>query len=526
MPEVKTRPSAKTAAPSKLKAINPATGKLIREIQAFSPDQTAAAFENARKAQSEWESLSISERMVYFKKLRHLMSKKLEQIVQIVASDTGKPKTEVLTAEVMPVLDAIVHFEKHAEKVLSRKAAGTPMLFWGKKSYIEYMARGAVLIISPWNYPLQLAMIPMLSALAGGNAVILKPSEITPLTGLLIEILFKEAGFPNNVVQAAHGGKDVGEALTKGKPDYIFFTGSVKTGKAIQAQAAKDLIPTTLELGGKDPMIVFKDANIERAVNGAVWGAFTNSGQVCMSVERLYVERPVYHAFIAKLRDAVQALKQGHGDHDDIGSMSSPAQVDIVKEQLEDALQKGAKMVTGEAPEYWDTEEGLYIKPIILADVSAEMKILSEETFGPVLPVIPFDSEEEAVREANSTDFGLNASVWTKDMDKAERVVSRLVTGNAAINDVMVNVVNPELPFGGVKNSGIGSYHGEGGLRIFCHEKAVMADSGKKNYEIQWYPYKGKMPLFVKLFQNIYGSKQNVAEIAKLYTDILKKSKS
>ncbi|MFY4776821.1 aldehyde dehydrogenase family protein [Metabacillus sp. RGM 3146] len=525
MPEVKSKLSAKAASAQKLQAVNPATGRIIKEIDEFPIKQVSAAYQNARAAEKEWSSLRMKERLAYFRELRYLMSRKLEQIVQIISSDTGKTKTEALTADVMPVLDALVYFEQNAERILSRQSTSTPLLFLGKKSYIEYMSRGAVLVISPWNFPLQLAMIPMLSALAGGNAVILKPSEVTPLVGLLIEVLFKEAGFPEHTVQVAHGGKELGAALTKGKPDFIFFTGSVKTGKIIQAQAARDLIPTILELGGKDPMIVFKDANIERAVNGAIWGAFTNSGQVCMSTERLYVERPIYNAFVAKMREKVIQLKQGYGDNDDIGSMTSPLQLDIVKEQLEDAVCKGAKLITGELPDYWDSSNEMFIKPIILVDVNEDMDIIKEETFGPVIPIIPFDSEEEAINMANNSLYGLNASVWTNDLEKAEKVVSKLVTGNAAINDVMVSVVNHGLPFGGVKQSGIGRYHGEGGLRAFCHEKAVMADTGKKNYEIQWYPYKGKHQLFLKLFQNIFGPDKKWGESAKLYLDIVKYSK-
>ncbi|AZB42511.1 aldehyde dehydrogenase family protein [Bacillus sp. FJAT-42376] len=507
-----------------LKAMNPATGNKITEIEEVKLSEAGRIFQQAEQVQKEWQEKTIKERLEYFKALRLLMASKLDAMTTIVHADTGKPKAEALATDIMPVIDSIQHLEKTAESVLGRQNPPTPMLFWGKKSYIEYMARGTVLIISPWNYPLQLAVIPVLSALAGGNAVVLKPSEVTPLTGKLIELLFKEAGFPDGLVQVAQGGKELGEALVKEKPDYIFFTGSVKTGKIIQEQAAKDLIPTTLELGGKDPFIVFEDANLDRAAKAAVWGAFTNSGQVCMSTERVYVEGSVYQTFVRKVQELTMNLKQGASLHDDLGSMTFPQQVKTVKEQVEDAISKGAKLAAGNVPSDWD-ENSMYIKPMILVDVKQDMAIMQDETFGPVMPIMPFDTEEEAIELANGTVYGLNASVWSSDSAKAERVVSRLVTGNAAINDVMLTVMNPNLPFGGAKQSGIGRYHGEGGLRIFCHEKSVMADPGKRNSEIQWYPYRGKYKPFKVLFETLFGRDKNWKAAAQAYRSIMKQSK-
>ncbi|MGD7008934.1 aldehyde dehydrogenase family protein [Metabacillus sp. 84] len=507
-----------------LKTINPATGTEMKEIEEVSLSSTARIYQQAEQAQKDWQGKSVSERLAYFQSLRLLMASKLDQLSTIIHADTGKPKAEALATDIMPVIDYIQHIEKTAEASLNRQSQSTPVLFWGKKSYIEYMARGTVLIISPWNYPLQLSLIPVLSALAGGNAVVLKPSEVTPLTGRLIELLFKESRFPDQIVQVAQGGKELGEALIKEKPDYIFFTGSVKTGKIIQEQAARDLIPTTLELGGKDPMIVFEDANLERAAKAAVWGAFTNSGQVCMSTERVYVQRSVYQTFVRKVQELTMNLKQGTSIHDDLGSMTFPKQIQIVKEQVEDALNKGAVLAAGDAPENWDNDS-MFIKPMVLLNVNQEMDIMKEETFGPVMPIMPFDREEEAIELANGTSYGLNASVWSGDMEKAERVVASLVTGNAAINDVMLTVMNPNLPFGGAKNSGIGRYHGEQGLRIFCHEKSVMTDSGKRNTEIQWFPYKGKYKPFKTLFQTMFGRNKNWKAAGQAYREIMKASK-
>lgn len=488
----------------------PATGEPIGGLDPTPLDQVCAIYTRGREAFPAWAGLPIDQRLSHLRRLRLLMVEQMEQITTVVAESAGKTKVEAITADIMPVLDAIAHMERHAPKVLVRQKHPTPIVLVGKRSYVEYIPRGIVLVISPWNFPLQLAMIPMLSALAAGNTVVLKPSEVTPMVGRLIEDLFRQAGFPPAVVQVAHGGRELGAALTAGKPDYIFFTGSVRTGKVIATQAAKDLIPTTLELGGKDPMIVFADANLERAVQGAMWGAFTNSGQVCMSVERLYVERPLYERFVVRLVEEVKRLRQGVDLDDDIGSMTFPGQLDVIREHLEDALARGARLLTGAKPSEWEHGKGLFVPPTVLVDVSQEMMIMQEETFGPLLPIIPFDSEDEAIHLANDSRFGLNASVWSSDIAKAERVASRLVAGAVVINHVIITNANHHLPFGGAKESGWGRYHGEIGLRSFCHEKSVMVDRGRQTTELPWYPYRGKYELLYSLFQSYYSARRDL----------------
>lgn len=505
----------------KLKVVAPATGKEIGEVDETPISEVVQFYDKGRTAFRKWSKLSVNERLAYFQKLKSYMVEHMEEIAQTISDDTGKVLTEALVADIMPTLDGIEHICRHAPKMIKRQKVKTPLLLIGKQSFIEYMPRGVVLVISPWNYPLQLAMVPMLSALASGNSVILKPSEVTPLVGKCIEDLFLKAGFPEGVVQVAHGGKEVGAAFTNGKPDYIFFTGSVRTGKIIQQVAAKDLIPTTLELGGKDPMIVFADANLERAAKGAAWAAFTNSGQVCMSAERLYVEKSVYQEFMVKLKDEIMSLKQGTDVNADVGSMTFPSQIDIVREHIEDALEKGAELEAGTPPQHWD--RGMFIPLTLMTNVNHSMKIIQEESFGPVLPVIPFEGEEEAVHLANDSVYGLNASVWTNDISKARRIASQLVSGAVVINDAIVTIANHGLPFGGTKQSGVGRYHGEAGLRIFCHEKAVMEDKGRKRTEIQWYPYHQKYPDFLNLFKSYFQPKRNWISFAKSYLSLLKK---
>ncbi len=506
----------------KLKAIAPATGEQIGVIDQTPISQVDQFYQRGRNAFTAWSMLSVNERLAFLWRLKEIIVERMEEVAKIIAADTGKVLPEALIADIMPTLDGIEHICRHAENILKRKKVTTPILLIGKKSYVEYMPRGVVLVISPWNYPFQLAMIPVVSALAAGNSIILKPSEVTPLVGKCMEDLFREAGFPEGVIQVAHGGKEVGAAFTAGKPDYIFFTGSVRTGKVIQEAASKNLIPCTLELGGKDPMIVFADAHIERAAKGAAWAAFTNSGQVCMSAERLYVERQVYEKFLLLLKKEISKLRHGTDENDDVGSMTFPGQIQIVKEQLDDALTKGAVLETGVPP--WEWKPGMFLPLMVLTNVNHEMKLIQEESFGPILPVIPFDHEDEVINLANDTEYGLNASVWTSDIKKARRVASRLVSGAVVINDAIITVANHSLPFGGAKQSGLGRYHGEMGLKIFCHEKSIIEDKGRKKTEIHWYPYKDKYPLFLTLFKSYFKTKRNWLGFAKSYLTLLKKN--
>ncbi|MCU9613786.1 aldehyde dehydrogenase family protein [Caldibacillus lycopersici] len=507
---------------SLLQVINPATGEHIENITETNVADVPLMYEKSRNAFQSWSQLAVEERLQYLKKLKEVMVQEMDAIAKTIVKDTGKVPTEALVADIMPSIDAVGHIIKHAKAMLKPHKAKTPLLLIGKKSYVEYMARGVVLVISPWNYPLQLAFVPMISALASGNSVILKPSEVTPLVGKCIEQLFQKAGFPEAVVQVAHGGKELGAAFTAGNPDYIFFTGSVKTGKIIQEVAAKQLIPTTLELGGKDPFIVFADANLKRAAKGAVWAAFTNSGQVCMSAERMFVERTVYDEFLQLVKKETEILVQGTDENADIGSMTFPGQVAIVKQQVQEALEKGAQLESGIHPEKWD-KQSMFIKPIILTNVHMDMEIVREETFGPVMPIIPFDTEEEAIILANQSEYGLNASVWTQDSHRARRVARQLISGAVTINEAIVSVANHYLPFGGAKHSGIGRYHGEQGLRMFCHEKAIVMDRGKRNQEIQWYPYKGTYSQFLQLFQSYFAKKTRWGTFLKSYVRLLKK---
>lgn len=486
---------------------NPATGEALGTLTEATPEQVEQAMTRARIAYQGWSGTSLSERLSYLPRIRQYLVDHGEEIARKISEATGKIAMEAYLTEIFVTIDTIRFYEKHAHQMLSDQPVPTPLVLWPKKSYIHYKPMGVVAVISPWNYPFQLAVIPVLSALVAGNTVILKPSEVTPSTGLLIEEMFAAVSMPEGVVTVLHGGREVGAALVASRPDKIFFTGSVNTGKKIMAAASEHLIPVELELGGKDPMIIFEDAHLERAANGALWGAFTNSGQVCMSVERLYVHEKVYPEFLRLVTEKAKALRQGYPAQAEVGSMTSAGQIAIVREHVEEALAAGATLVTGGIP----STDSMFIAPTILTNVTSEMKIMRDETFGPVLPIMTFTSEEEAIRLANSSPYGLNASVWSADKTKADRVARQLDSGNVCINDVIISYANPHLPFGGVKQSGIGRYRGPSGLQAFTHSISVIHDPGKRKREFNWYPYtKDQETTFVGLTNLLYGKLQHV----------------
>ncbi|WP_253957364.1 aldehyde dehydrogenase family protein [Paenibacillus oleatilyticus] len=507
------------------RAVNPATGEEGEEIRATPLEAVDPMMQKAKTTSARWRQTPVAERLTYLRRIRYYITEHFEECAELIVEATGKPLVEAATHELFIVADAIKHVESCAVKTLKTRKAKTPLTLFGKQSAISYHPRGVVLVIAPWNFPFQLAMIPALSALTAGNSVIIKPSEVTPLVGKLMERIFAAAGFPEGLVQIAHGDGTLGARLIEAEPDYIFFTGSVQTGARIQQEAAKRLIPTTLELGGKDPMIVFADANLERAVRGAVWGSLANSGQACISVERIYVERSVYADFTARLKQEVSRLRQNGTEDTDLGSMTFSKQVDIVSEHVRHALAEGAELECGIHPEQWRLTQGLQVQPIVLTQVNPQMKVMREETFGPVMNVMPFDHEMEAVELANDSSFGLNASVWSRDLTKARRVADLLECGGVCINDVMVTIANPYLPFGGIKRSGIGRYHGEEGLTLFCHQKAVVLDRGTKPAEVNWFPYAGKYPVFGRLIKSWYGSRRSLLGFIRAYLELMRKSK-
>ena len=483
---------------------SPINSEIIATVQSTKPDDLKQIYSDASDSFKIWSNLSLKERLKYMQSLRKYLAEMGDELSREISKATGKPVIEAYTSEILSVIEAIKFYEKTAEDTLDTKKVSSPLYFKLKKGYIEYRPLGTVLVISPWNFPFNLSMIPVISALIAGNSVILKPSFETLAVGKLIERIFTSLNFPKKIVQVIYAVTDsgLGEKLIDLKPDKIFFTGSTSTGKKILKQAAEHFIPVELELGGKDPMIVFKDANLERAASAAVWGAFTNSGQVCLSVERAYVHEDIYDEFISLVKSKIGELWQGSEPYADLGCMTSDNQIQIVKSHIEDAKDKGATVYT--KIELMDSTR--FISPVLLTDVNHDMLVMREETFGPVLPVMKFKYEDEAIEWANDSIYGLGASIFTSDSNKASRVSAKINAGVIAINEVIVPVANMALPFGGVKSSGMGRYHGKEGLLTFVNQVSIVEDTGIKNKELQWFPYsKNKMNLIKKMVKMLYS---------------------
>ena len=448
-------------------------------------------FERARKVQEQIQQLSIERRIEEMMKVNSYIIANREKIITRIVEETGKARFDALASELFEVLDVIDHFQKVTPKILQDQHVETPLVLMGKKSRIFYEPLGVILVIAPWNYPFYQGIVPSLLAFLAGNAVIFKPSEVTPMRGVLEDVL-QNSGFLKDAIQVVYGGKDVGAKLIEAKPDKIHFTGSVASGKKIMEAAAKQLIPVDLELGGKDPSIVFEDVNIERTVNGVMWGSFTGCGQSCTSLERLYVHEAIFDKFVELLTDRVKKLRYSSANRNyqspedcDVGAMTTEFQCQIIERHLTDAVQKGAKILTGGR-----REAGIrHFPPTVLVEVTHEMLIMTEESFGPVLPIMKFRTEDEAIRLANDSPYGLGASVWSKDIDRGVRVARKIKCGNVSINSHMLTEGNPALPFGGVKDSGFGRYKGAHGLTTFCNSKSIIIDKQSDVIEPHWYPF-------------------------------------
>lgn len=465
-------------------AISPIDGRLIQSYSVSDQPTLIEYFDVARGAGKQWAEKDVKQRLYYLSAFKNQILADIDDITEILVSVTGKVKTEVLMGEVYPLLDMLRYYEKNAAIILSPQAVSTSALaFPNAEAAYYYHPYGVVAVISPWNFPFQLTLYPLLSALLAGNAVIFKTSELSLPVGELIMQLFAKINLPDGLVHWIVGDANTGMCLIDQRPDLVFFTGSLQAGRAVMANAAQHPIPVILELGGKDAMLVFADAQLDRVINAAMYGAFSNSGQVCVSIERLYVEESIFKLSVQQLCAAVSTLKVGHGHEADLGAMSSEKQIDIIKMHYQDAVAKGAK--TSGPLNITDA----YVYPVVLWNITDDMLIMQQETFGPLLAVLPFTHESEVIDKINADPHGLNASLWSKDISKAKRVAHQLNVGNWVINDVIKNIGHPGLPFGGVKNSGFGRYHGAEGLRSFSYTVSGLISRSHFIKEPNWFPY-------------------------------------
>ncbi len=480
---------------------DPGTGAELGRVPLTSPEEVAQAVRRAGAAQPAWARLSFKARARVVLKAREIMLGQIVELATLVSRETGKPVTEAISMEVVPTLDAMHYYATYTANLLKPQKIDIGQYgLMGRSSRILYKPIGVVGIISPWNFPLATPAQEVVMALMSGNAVVLKPSELTPLIALKVGEIFRRAGLPEGLLEIVTGDGSTGAALIDARVDKIMFTGSVATGKRVAEAAAKHLTPVVLELGGKDPMVVLADADIENAARGAVWGAFANSGQACASVERCYVHESIAPQFLARVLTDTQALRQevGTKEDTDVGSMTNERQLQIVEEHVSDAVERGAKVVTG--GKRGNNMDGFFYPPTVLTNVDHRMTIMRDETFGPVLPVMTFKTEDEAIRLSNDSVFGLTASVWTKDIARGHRLAERIEAGTVMVNEVLYTHGIAQTPWGGIKESGYGRTHGRMGLLELVSPRHIHVNRISFLPDLWWFRYD---PGAQKLFQGL-----------------------
>ena len=473
-----------------LESFNPATGELLGTVETITPEQVQGVVDDVAEVQPFWAQLSLADRARYMRRAADVLVEDMEEVASLLTREQGKPLAESYVMELVPTIDALHWCANAGPKILADERIPYPQAFLKtKRSHFSYEPLGVVGVIAPWNYPWSIPFGEVAIALMAGNGVVLKPASLTPLLGERIQKVFDDAGFPEGLVRTVHGGGAIGNALCEASTQKIFFTGSVDVGRRVGKVCAERLKGSVLELGGKDPQIVCADADLANAVSGCVWGGFANSGQTCSGIERTYVVESVADRFLEGVRRETERLTVGDplDWQTEIGPMVSADQADIVTELVDDALSSGADRLTGgptEVPGF----SGRFIAPTVLAGVEDEMRIMKEEIFGPVVPVIVVKDEAEAVERANDSNFGLGASVWTKDRAKGERIARRIESGMVWINDHSYSHGAAQCSWGGVKESGVGRSHSKFGFYECVNIKLVAWEPGLTR-DFWWQPY-------------------------------------
>ncbi|HVF30140.1 MAG TPA: aldehyde dehydrogenase family protein, partial [Pyrinomonadaceae bacterium] len=526
---------------------NPATGDEVGRVAQTSEEDVRTAVARSREAFHRWKTTSFRTRGRLVMRAREIIISEMDQIAGLISAESGKPFGEAIAMEIAPVLDLMQHFARRAERLLRPRRVNIGLYTtMGRYSKIVYHPLGVVGIIPAWNYPFSIPLGEAVMAVMAGNSVVIKPSELTPLIGMKIAEIFERADAPGDLVQVVTGDGRTGAALVDAAPDKIMFTGSVATGKKIAAAAAKNLTSVVLELGGKDPMIVFDDANLELAAGAAVWGAFCNSGQSCSSVERLYVQEGAAEKLTKLIVDRTRQLTQGSGDREDvsIGAMSSERQLQIVEDHVDAFRKAGAKIEIGGgrsqgsrsavlSPTFkkYDTGDGLYFSPTVISGATNDMRPMQEETFGPTLPIATFRTEEEAIRLANDSEFGLTASVWTSDYARGKRVAAQIEAGSVCVNEVLYTHGIGQTPWGGFKNSGRGRTHGTEGLMELVQPQHIHVNRLALLPNAWWMPYSATGVATFRQFAtrfasgSIFKTGLMIPQLARRIRELMKKGK-
>jgi acyl-CoA reductase-like NAD-dependent aldehyde dehydrogenase len=486
-PELKRQGST----PAVVRTYAPASGELLAELPVTSDDEVRRVVARARKAQRAWAVLPVEERAQRLLRLRDALAEHAEDLVEVVSRECGKPRHEALMHEVTTLLDHIGWLCSRAPAALAPEKLDLHLMKH-RTSEVRYEPRGVVGVISPWNFPLVIPMGGVVEALVAGNAVVVKPSEVTPLVLLETKKIYDSTGLPEDLFAVVVGFGPTGAALIDAGIDFCVFTGAVETGRKVAAACGQRLIPCTMELGGKAPLVACEDCDIERTANAIVWGGFANSGQACISVERVYAHEKVYQPILDRVKALVAGLQQGDPARDfvDVGAIIFPKQIEIARRLVDDALGKGARLVCGGK---MLPGPGQFFEPTVLADCNHTMSVMRDEIFGPVVPFMKVASDDEAIALANDSHLGLNAYVFSASKARARRLAERIEAGSVVVNDVLSNYAAIEAPFGGVKQSGFGKVHGIEGLREMCNRKHVSFDRvAMPARDPYWYPYTAK----------------------------------
>ena len=506
------RPLSGAPLPETLACRNPATLERLGDVPIFSRQQVADAVARARRAQAAWAQTSFAERRRVLSALCDYVVAHQEEICRICARDSGKTVVDAMMGEIFPVCEKLRYTVAHGEEDLSPEPRASGVLAH-KAVRVEYPPLGVVGVLAPWNFPFHNVVCPVIPALFAGNAVVVKVSEWTSWSAADFQAIFDDVlsacGHDKALVQIITGGAETGAALVTSGVDKLFFTGSPQNGRKVMAAAAETLTPVVLELGGKDPMIICDDADLDRAAGAAMLGVFTASGQMCVAAERIYVFDAVYDELVRRVVDQTRKLRQGPPTEDrggdfDVGAMTMPRQLDILERQIGDAIEKGARAVVGgKRNTAW---KGQFWEPTVLVDVDHTMAIVHEETFGPVMTIIRVRDEDEAVRLANDCAYGLGSSVFTRSRARGERIASRLSAGMTVVNDYGLAYMMQSAPFGGVRLSGFGRFNGREGLRACCNEKTVVTDRLPIRQAASFYPIKkATFPLLQDVISVLYG---------------------